>query len=175
MCESCHAGTHGCAFVLTCGVSSLLQETAAVLRKLWSHPGSGEAARLQLIIGNTLERRMGPEALAALLKDVCRFIYKMSRLLKRGYSSIFIPFLVCLVTRLDSHKHRQKPVVIDFRFEMSLQRMPSSRSFMVLIWPEYLPTCFTINFHTSCTFLSSHGYGPPLRYNLGVMIQYLRR
>lgn len=62
----------------------VLQETAAVLRKLWSQPGSGEAARLQLICGNTLERRLGPEALAALLKDVCPSVYKMARPLKRG-------------------------------------------------------------------------------------------
>eukprot|EP00884_Botryococcus_braunii_P017779 jgi/Botrbrau1/4685/Bobra.0218s0007.1 len=44
-------------------------ERASVVRRLWKHPESGAAAQLQLIVGKTLEKRLGTDALVQLLKE----------------------------------------------------------------------------------------------------------
>lgn len=47
-----------------------LQDVASTMRWLWADPESGRPARLQLVVGATLERRLGPVALSALLDKV---------------------------------------------------------------------------------------------------------
>jgi hypothetical protein len=43
---------------------------AAYLRRLWRHPGDGDAAEVQLIVGKTVERAVGREGAVALMDAV---------------------------------------------------------------------------------------------------------